>query len=174
MPWLVIALLLAISILLAPFFPGQEIINTANDPKQLFHILLAVLTFGILGIAGLQAVLLAIQEKQLRSQKSFFWMKKLPALEVMEILLFQLIGLGFLLLSLLITTGWYFFHDVLNRALIQKIILALLAWIIFGILLIGRHYFGWRGRKAIYGTLIGVILLLIIYVGSIFLLGTIL
>lgn len=158
------------SILLMLIFPEKSMINTAADPKQLIHILLAVLTFSVLCIAGLQAILLALQEQQLRSKYKSGIFKKFPPLETMESLLFQMIWLGFILLSLMIGTSLYFFYDRVTLPLVQKIILAFIAWIIFGILLLGRYYYGWRGRKAIYGTLIGVLLILIIYFGSILLL----
>lgn len=162
--------LTALSILLVLFFPGSQIINTAQDPKQLFHILLAVLTFSVLCIAGWQAILLAILEKQVRKKSMALIVKKLPPLQTMETLLFQIIGFGFFLLTIMILTSIYFFHDELTLPVIQKTILAILAWIVFGCLLLGRHYFGWRSRKAIYGTLIGVILLVVTYFGSILLL----
>lgn len=172
--FIVIFPLAIFSILLILLFPQQNIINTAVDPKQLLHILFAALTFGVVCFAGLLAILLAILEKQLRQQPTPRFFQKLPALEVMEKLLFQLIWLGFLLLTLLIISSLFFFHHQVTLPLIQKLILTLLAWIIFGCLLLGRHYYGWRGRKAIYGTLIGVSLLGILYFGSILLLGNLL
>lgn len=161
--------LAAISIVLIILFPQSYIIKTSQDPQQLWHILLSALAFSVLCIAGLQAVLLAIQEQQLRNKYVSVWIQKLPAIETMEALLFQIIALGFLLLTLLIITSIGFFHQRVTLGLIQKIILATIAWIIFGILLLGRYWFGWRGRKAIYGTLVGVLILIITYFGSILL-----
>lgn len=162
--------LAALSILLVLVFPGNQVMNTAQDPKQLFHILLAVLTFSVLCIAGWQAILLAVLEKQLREKSTTFLVKQLPPLQTMEALLFQIIGFGFILLTLMILTSVYFFHDQRTAPVLQKTVLAILAWAIFGGLLLGRHYFGWRGRKAIYGTLLGVVLLVVTYFGSILLL----
>ena len=50
--------------------------------------------------------------------------------------------------------------------LLQKTCLVLIAWFIFALLLFGRKQWGWRGRRAIYWTLCGVILLAVIYFGS--------
>lgn len=161
--------LATISILLVLLFPQIYIVKTAQDPQQLWHILLSALTFSVLCIAGLQAVLLVIQDQQLHNKYTSVWVQKLPALETMETLLFQIIAVGFLLLTLLIITSVYSFHQRVTLGLIQKIILAVIAWIIFGLLLLGRHAFGWRGRKAIYGTLVGVLILIITYFGSILL-----
>jgi ABC-type uncharacterized transport system permease subunit len=155
--------LAALSIILAICFPDKSMIDTAADPKQLFHILLATATFGVLCVAGLQAVLLAIMHRQLHHKQSSGLFQKLPPLETLETLLFQLIRLGFILLTLLIITSIYFFHQDLLQQNLQKTLLAVVAWTIFAILLLGRYFLGWRGRKAIYYTLSGVMLLMILY-----------
>ena len=43
---------------------------------------------------------------------------------------------------------------------------AQLAWLVFGILLWGRHFRGWRGRLAVRMTLVGMVILLLSYFGS--------
>jgi ABC-type uncharacterized transport system permease subunit len=156
----------AFSILLVQLFPGQNLINTQTNPYQLLHILLSVLTLSVLSVAGLQAILLAILERQLRSRPSLNMIQKLPALETMEILLFQMISCGFLLLTVLLFSSLYFYYPTLGGDMLQKTVLAIVAWLIFAWLLAGRYYLGWRGHKAIYGTLTGVLLLAIVYFGS--------
>lgn len=158
----------AVSILLVLRFPEAEIVHTAMNPDALFHILLSIITFCVLCVAGLLAILLALQEALLRRVQGTGFMEKLPPLESLERLLFQVMGFGFVLLSVLIMTSLYFYYDVLwhSVALLQKTLLAATTWIIFAILLLGRFAWGWRGRKAIYGTLIGVVLLFLAYFGS--------
>lgn len=160
----------AISILLAGYFPSHHIVETAKNPKQFIHILLSVVTFSILVVAALQAITLAIQERFLR-QKYFAISQMLPSIEAMENWLFQIIGVGAALLSMVLITSIYFFHLILLQQFLQKTILTLLAWCVFVVLLIGRHYFGWRGKKAIYCTLGGVILLTLTYFSSLLILG---
>src|SRR3990167_3250024 len=133
-----------------------------------FHIVLATLSFAVLCFAGLLAVLLAIQEWCLRCKKMVHVMSSLPALETMEILLFRVIQFGFVLLSIVLVTSFYFYYAILftQYYLLQKTLLVTLAWLIFAWLLLGRYHKGWRGRKAIYGTLFGVFLLFLSYFGS--------
>ncbi|MBA2654152.1 MAG: cytochrome c biogenesis protein CcsA [Gammaproteobacteria bacterium] len=157
--------LAALSILLAGNFPSSHIINTAAQPKQFLHILLSVATFSVLLIAGLQAVTLAFQEKLLK-QKNFEISQTLPPIETMEKQLFQMIIAGSILLGLVLITSIYFFHTVLLQQFLQKTILTFAALCVFVLLLIGRHYFGWRGKKAIYCTLSGFGILSIIYFSS--------
>ena len=56
----------------------------------------------------------------------------------------------------------------------HKTVFSVLAWVLFGILLIGRWRFGWRGRKALRWVVAGSVLLLIGYAGSKFVLEVLL
>ena len=153
----------ALSILFAISFPEQYMINTAANPRQLIHILLSVFTFSVLGAAGLQAILLAMQERLLRYKFISSVIQKLPPLQVMESLLFRMITLGFFLLSVVLTTSFYFFSTLLFPQLLERSILVILAWIIFAILLAGRRFLGWRGHMATYFTLSGLVFLFMGY-----------
>lgn len=161
--------LTAASIFLASQFPSHHIIQTVNDPKQFMHILLSVITFSVLSIAGLQAFTLALQEKFIR-HKNFVFSSSLPPIESMERLLFQMIGIGSILLSFILGTSIYFFHAVLINQFLEKTILTFITWFVFTLLSVGRYYFGWRGKKAIYCTLSGVALLTVIYSSSLIIL----
>ena len=156
-----------LSIGLALWLPGQDIVQTAQQPDALFHILLAIVTFCVLCFAALLALLLAMQEWILHRKKPVFLVSTLPAVETMETLLFQVIGFGFVLLSVMLATSLYFYHGLVlhDHSLLQKAVLSLLAWVIFAILLSGRQIWGWRGRRAVYATLLGVTLLMLAYIG---------
>jgi ABC-type uncharacterized transport system permease subunit len=53
-------------------------------------------------------------------------------------------------------------------------VLSLIAWMIFGVLLIGRVRFGWRGSSAVRWTLSGFGVLALAYFGSKFVLEDVL
>ncbi len=155
----------AASIFLAIHSHARYILQTGNHPSQFLHILLSVFTFSVLSIAAIQALTLALQEKLLKL-KHLEAINILPPLETMEKILFQLLFVGVILLSGLIGTSLYFFHSILLNHFLQKTIITLVAWLIFTFLLLGRQYFGWRGKKAVYCTLGGVFLLSILYYGG--------
>lgn len=155
-----------LSIVLVLVFPAFHVIDTAQDPQQLVHILLSVITMSVLALAGIQAILLAIQEHQLRKQPSNSLLQRLPPLDAMESLLFQIIWLGFILLSVVIISGFISFHQLLIQHWLVKIVLVMLGWLVYAVLLVGRYVAGWRGRQAIYYTLGGVIVLAIAYFGT--------
>lgn len=142
---------------------------TAMNATLLVHILLTTLTFCVLCLAAIQAVLLAWQEYELRKPRVTGIFTQLPPLEKMESLLFRTITAGFVLLTIVFVSSLISFHFYANHFLWPKLLVSLFAWIIFFLLLGGRHYLGWRGPRAIRWTLIGVFLVMIIYFGSLLL-----
>ena len=100
----------------------------------------------------------------------------LPPLLTMEAMLFRLIHVAFLLLTVTLVSGIFFSEDLFGRALRfdHKTVFAMLSWLIFVALLLGRHLRGWRGRIALRWTLTGFAALLLAYVGSRFVLEVIL
>ena len=131
-----------------------------------FHILTSILAYSILNIAAIQAVLLALQDRQLHRHGSNPFIGSFPPLQTMESLLFQMIGAGFLLLTVSLASGLVFVQDLFAQHLAHKTILSIFAWIVFFVLLIGRMIFGWRGQTAIRWTLGGFISLMLAYFGS--------
>ena len=138
------------------------------------HILTSVLAFSLLMVAALQAILLTIQNTQLKRHPPSRFVLLLPSLQTMETLLFQMITAGVLLLTVSLGTGFLFLHDLFAQHLVHKTVLSLLAWAIFCGILIGRQRYGWRGRVAVNWILAGFVLLLLGYFGSKFVLELIL
>ncbi len=136
------------------------------------HIFLSTMALIVLCSAALQALLLASQEWILKHKQAIGFIQYFPPLEVMETYLFGLISIGIVLLTLLLTTSLVLFHPISEQGLWQKTFLSLLAWGVFLMLLIGRSYFGWRGKIAISWTLIGTSLIAIVYLGAIFFVPT--
>jgi ABC-type uncharacterized transport system permease subunit len=141
------------------------VVDDARHGLEL-HILISILAFSVLNIAAIQALLLAIQNRQLRNRHPGGFVRALPPLETMERILFQMIGLGFLLQTLSLFSGYVFLEDMFAQRKAHHTILAVAAWAVFAILLIGRWKFGWRGRTAIRWTLGGFVALVLAYAGS--------
>lgn len=168
--------------LLIPVFPlaALSIINSllfssSYQPQHfsvgiLLHILLSILAYSVITIATIQSIALAIQDRLLKQRKFNGLLQSLPPLQTMEILLFQMIGIGVLLLSGSIVTGFIFVENLFAKHLIDKTILSLLAWTLFSILLWGRYQKGWRSTTATRWTITGFIFLMLAYFGSKFLL----
>ena len=130
------------------------------------HIVISVLAYSLLAIAACQALLLAYQDRRLRRKQPGRVLHVLPPLQVQESLLFQLIGVGFFMLSLSLVSGVMFVEDIFAQHLAHKTALSLVAWVVFGVLLWGRWRHGWRGRTAIRWSLAGAVFLALAYFGS--------
>lgn len=153
----------AISILLVNLYPGNYFFDTGANPRQLIHILSAILAFSVLCIAAFQAVLLAVQDDLLRHKRiSNRLLRVLPPVEAMENLLYEIIWTGFILLTFVIMTSLLFFQ--FEPGLTHSPALVLLAWLTFALLLWGHYYWGWRGRTAVRWTLAGAGMLVLSYI----------
>lgn len=136
------------------------------DWRLQLHAWLALLAYATLGIAALLAGMLWLQERALRRRDFRNWLRALPPLTELETLLFRTIGAGFMLLTLTLLTGALFVEDLFAQKLVHKTVLSVLSWIVFGALLLGRWRYGWRGAKAVHGTLAAAALLLLAFFGS--------
>ncbi len=158
--------LAAITLILMLSFSSDDILPIAPGSPLQIHILLSIGAYGVLTIAAVQATALAIQDRSLHNRQPGGLIKAMPPLRIMESLLFQLISVGFVLLSMALLTGFLFLEDMFAQKLVHKTILSTIALALFGVLLWGRYRYGWRGRKIIRWTLSGFILLLLAYFGS--------
>ncbi len=175
--------LLNILVVIFPFTGAVLVANLlAESPEKLLqqpggmmiHIVLSVLSYSVLTIAAIQAIALAVQEYRLKHHQLKGILKALPPLVTMEAMLFELVLIGFVLLTLSIGTGLFYVDNFFAQHLVHKTAFTLLAWACFGILLIGRHRLGWRSRTAIRWTLGAFALLLLGYTGSKFVLEVLL
>ncbi len=155
-----------ITVLCAQFLPQGNTQPINEAPGILAHILFSILAYGMITIAVFQSMLLLIQDQQLRKRPVSTLIKHFPPLQTMESLLFGFLWSGWLLLSLSLITGWLFLDNLFAQHLVHKTLLSCVAWLVFGILLWGRHQLGWRGHKAIRWTITGFFLLMLAYFGS--------
>lgn len=163
------ALLLGIDVFMAPPTLPQPM-----DWQIKLHVSVALVAFAILSIAAVLAILLAVQERALRHRQFGSWLNALPPLTLTEALLFRLIGVGFVMLTVTLLSGGLFVDNLFGQHLVHKTVLSIAAWLVFGILLMGRWLRGWRGRSAVNLTLIGMAILLLAFFGSKFVLEMVL
>ena len=138
------------------------------------HIFLSMLAYSILGLAAAQALLLSLQDYQLRNKHPGGFMRSLPPLTTVESLMFNMIIGGFILLTMSLVSGWIFIDDLFAQHLLHKTLFSLIAWLLFATLLHGRYHYGWRGKTATNLTIIGFSLVVVGYFGSKFVLEIIL
>jgi ABC-type uncharacterized transport system permease subunit len=181
--WLAILFALICS-LLPNLFPGTLISPRAvSDPWFKGHFIVATISVGLLSLAAMHAMLMSVQDRALHRQLAIVpdsrlshWLEDLPPLMTMESLLFNLLYVGFALLSLTVFSGLLFSQTLFGKPLVfdHKTIFALISWFLFAGLLLARWRVGLRGRAAVRWVLSAYTALLLAYVGSRFVLEVIL
>jgi ABC-type uncharacterized transport system permease subunit len=168
--------LAALAVPLPAVFPGLASSGAhAQAPEFKLHLAMAMVAYSLFVIALLHAALMAVVERRLHQKNTGFF-GSLPPLLTLEQLLFRVIGAAFFFLTLTLATGLAFSETLFGRAMRadHKTIFAFMSWLTFGLLLLGRWRYGWRGRTAVRWTLAGFVLLVLAYVGSRFVLEVVL
>ncbi|MDO4896829.1 MAG: cytochrome c biogenesis protein CcsA [Moraxella sp.] len=146
----------------APYQP----LSTASTALQA-HILLSFGAYCVLLMACVQAVLLKLQIRELKHRtRQRFWVSKLPNLQSMESLLFDMMLMGFVILSVALGLGLVATYNILEQHIAHKLFFSVLSWLVFGAFIIGHYQQGWRGNRAANFTIYGFILLAVGFLGS--------
>lgn len=170
--------------LITTLFPDGFIVHHANNDWLRIHLLIALVAYGLAGVAAMHAILITVLDRQLHrpvqamGQQNTWYraLDSMPPLMVQETLLFRLIRFAFIALSFTVLSGMAVSLQLTNQLvpLDHKTLFTILSWLTFGALLIGRRVRGWRGRAALRWTLAGFCFLLLAYTGSRFVLDVIL
>ena len=167
--------LAAVSVLLPAIFPGF-VVSAPGTIAFRLHLILAMAAYSLFTIAALQALMMAVLERRLHEGTMTGPFATLPPLLTLERSLFRILWIGFIMLSLTLVSGIVFSEQLFGKPLRfeHKSLFAIVSWVIFGALLVGRRVYGWRGRTALRWIFAGFITLLLAYVGSRFVLEVIL
>ena len=144
-----------------------EIEATTNLSWQIqAHILISMFAYGLLTAGAIVAVFALVQDRRLRAGKISSTNLLFAPLETTEKMLFGITAAGFSVLLLAVLSGFTFVEDLFAQHLVHKTVFSLLALLLFGILIAGRMFAGWRGKRAVYLYLWGFLFLCIAYFGA--------
>ncbi len=154
--------------ILPVIFPNVHLVAHAQATGFKLHFLTAMLAYSLLTLSALHAIFMGFTEQALHKRSMKRSLASLPPLLTMESLLFKMLLIGFVLLTLTVGSGVFFSEALFGKpmSLDHKTLFAFASWGIFATLLIGRHAWGWRGKRALRWTLAGFALLILAYVGS--------
>lgn len=166
----------ALASLVPLIFPGEHVLVNAASPAFRAHFVVAMLAYSLFTLAALHAMLMSIAGRQLHSARFSRLLAGLPPLLTMEALLFRLIAIAFVLLTLTLASGVLFSETLFGQPfrVDHKTVFAFVSWFLFGVLLLGRWRWGWRGRVALRWTLAGFTALVLAYLGSRFVIEVVL
>jgi ABC-type uncharacterized transport system permease subunit len=160
--------LAALCAVLPAIFPQVHVVAHASATGFKLHFLAAMLAYSLMTLSALHAIFMGFTENALHKRSLWRSLNSLPPLMAMEALLFRMLALGFILLTLTVGSGVFFSEALFGKpfTIDHKTLFAFASWGIFATLLVGRHAWGWRGKRALRWTLAGFALLLLAYMGS--------
>ncbi|MBK7332054.1 MAG: cytochrome c biogenesis protein CcsA [Betaproteobacteria bacterium] len=156
----------AVATLVPVAFGSAHRFPYAGAPWATAHIAVALLAYAFFIVAAAQALVMTGLESRLH--RGLAEGTATPPLLTLERALFRLIAAGFVLLSLALASGVLFSGELFGRAFqfTHKNVFAVASWVVFGLLVVGRWRYGWRGRKALRWILTGTLLLILAYLGT--------
>ena len=161
----------AITVALAWVFPGTHLTSQSSAWLPL-HWALGLSAYGMFAAAVVHAWMMTRTEHDIRLAQEGD--SGLPLL-TLERLTFRFVTAGFVLLTATLVAGALFGEALYGQShgawhWDHKRVFAVLSWLTFATLLLGRSQWGWRGRRAVRMLYIGAGLLLLSYAGSRFVL----
>ncbi|HUP98299.1 MAG TPA: cytochrome c biogenesis protein CcsA [Usitatibacter sp.] len=157
-----------VAVALQAVIPTHHFVTYGGDPLFALHFGIAMLAYSLFTVATIHALVMLAEEKWLHRGVLPPFLKSLPPLLEMEALLFRILLAAFVLLTLTLVSGTFFSEQLFGRrfTVSHKTVFAIISWFIFGGLLAGHYFRGWRGRTAVRWTLAGFTALLLAYIGS--------
>lgn len=156
----------ALAVVLALLFPGTVHVREGSNLLLVLHLLLGLGSYALFACAAIHAWVMERAEGHIR--RAAEPQSGLPLL-TLERLTYRFAWAGFVMLSLTLLLGTVF-EKLANGPQgwrwDHKTVFSLMAWAVFATLLVGRHWQGWRSKKAVRLLYIGTVLLLLAYVGS--------
>lgn len=147
-----------------------------HSPLFTLHFCLSMLAYGLLLITTGFAVLLRLADRHLHQRLNLDRWQRFPPLLSLERMMFHTLTLGFALLSFALMSGMAVSGQTTGKTLLvnHKTILSLMAWLVYGSVLGGHFWHGWRGKRVANWLLGGFALLVLGYIGSSFVMEVIL
>jgi ABC-type uncharacterized transport system permease subunit len=159
----------AIGVLLAPFglatilgtfFMGQPAhANSLGAPFLALHVMANLIGAALFLLAGGSSLLYLIQERRIKQKQAQARIRHLPPLEVLDEAGHRFLVAGFPLLTLGVLTGtiWSRHLEAGTVDEILRSVLGYATWFVFASVLLLRAAAGFRGRRAAYGTITGLL-----------------
>jgi ABC-type uncharacterized transport system permease subunit len=166
----------AVGAIVAPlaltFLIGAQFVSVPRAEAELprgllaFHIAANLIGLGVFLVAGGSSALYVLLERRLRRKKVGVspTSSRLPPLEALDRAAHRLLLAGFPLLTFGVVTGAVFSQRVgdADAAALLRTVLGYATWGLLAAVLLLRQIIGLRGRRAAWGTLAGVICVLVV------------
>jgi ABC-type uncharacterized transport system permease subunit len=119
------------------------------------HVSLAFIGTVAFALAFVLALAYTAQDRQLRNKNFGVLFRRLPALDRLDAGSYRCIAVGFPIYTVAILLGFVRSFQQDDSFTQANIVLALVTWLLYGLVLQARITAGWRGRKASLMTIVG-------------------
>ncbi len=152
------------------FLVGAQFVGVSAPSPDLprgllaLHITANLLGLGLFLLAGAAGAFYLVQERRLKEKRASWLTSKLPPLDALDRTEHRLLLAGFPLLTFGIVTGVMFVTHLTGAGAAEMLrtALAFTTWFLVAGVLVLRAVAGWRGRRAAYGTIAGVVCVLLV------------
>jgi len=136
------------------------------QPALATHVTLALLAASVLTMATLYGLQLLYLNRLLKNHSAKAISQHMPPLMAVEQYFFRLLIAGFGLLTLAMLVGFIFMENLFAPGQLHKTAFTLMAWILFGAILLSHYWRGLRGKRAVLMTIAASACLILAYFGS--------
>jgi ABC-type uncharacterized transport system permease subunit len=153
---------------LLPIFVPSPMLSSNLSFLFRCHILIAMLAYSSFALAVAHGSIMMVHEASLRKLKQKKISSSMPSLLEMDASLVRVLFVSFILITATLISGAAINKEI-GRSFLEfdhKTLFAFAAWLVVFVLLMGRIYFGWRGRFAARWTIVGFVLLVFAYMGT--------
>ncbi|WP_374448701.1 inner membrane protein YpjD [Stella sp.] len=163
LPYLLVLAVLALAWGHAP----EQPLRAATSTWLWVHIAVAVATYALIGIAGVAALAVALQESALRWKRPTFLTRRLPAVAEGDRIAFGALAAATFVLGCGLVSGFVLDSLTLGRwiRLDHKTVLSIAAFLVLAVLLFAHARWGTRGRRGARLALVAWLLLTLGYPG---------
>ena len=149
-----------LAVLLGTFFLGKPMPEPRLSPVFItLHVLANLLGVALFLLAGGAAGLYLVQERRIKAKKLPAGRSVLPPLDTLDQAVHRFLVAGFPLLTLGIVSGTYWAQKLETGSAdeVMRTIFGYATWFLIAGVLLLRAAAGWRGRRAAYGTIAGLV-----------------
>lgn len=143
---------------------SPELLKSAWTFFHIFPVFLGNAAFVLAALVGAAYIL---TERAIKNKKQGFFFRRMPPLNTLDRMGYACVAVGFILLTTGLAAGFVYAKSVWGRwwSADPKEVWSLVTWFIYAALIHERLAVGWRGRRAAWMAIIGVIVMLFTFFG---------
>ena len=127
-----------------------------------FHIFFIVIGLSCLGLSFVAAVMFLVQNANIKQKRFGALTRALPSVESIDKWMLRFLLVGFTAMTIGLVMGVILAHKGWSEIWTSEpdIVFAMVCWFWYGVMLVFRSIFGWRGRRLSYLNIVGFVALL--------------